>query len=594
MKHLRNIVPLKEGPVASAVWSSVKKNAKYLPVAIPAPGGMPVWYAKVAKDAYDHYKKNKEKKTKTLHEDQVMKSFREFLDEGNLPFWGTTEGAEFHKKNTPGQNDNPSKEDIVRAKRDTIKRLAAAKSDGEDGEDGEKEFYKKKLKALSEGHGMIRSERAYRDYQLSREKNARSTALQKEKDARSNALNADKKAKLKALIRNRINEGKAQEYFYTAAAIGIPAAVGAAVGGLPFAAIGAAAGALDRYFDKEGRALDRKAKNWTDYPKNKKKISQKIIKGMSRSSKQRYAFAEDYQGGLYTSQGVVSRPFGPGDDAGYLNMPYPQKKSRVPSEIHMKQKPDKYLPVRNPKSNFSREFDKIKARAAMDVAGYKKDVEDLKSFNAKHNIGGGEGMGSDRFAFAKNFAAQQSFTPSPPLPQKNIARTPPPNPEMNPLSANPATRSGREFTKIKSRAALDVADIKQKTADLNAKYSKMGIKSNLPTPKLIAPAVPSRPMTSSSPPASKGGMPLPIQNPRRSGIPLPVQKPTSAPKPLRTIAPTKSLSTRPNVNIPLPLPHPSRPHPSLDVRKAPYKNPNVKTWDWNKIIKTFGKHTTDG
>lgn len=55
-------VKINESPLSSALWHSVKANAKYLPVAIPAPGGMPVWYAKVAKDAYSKYKELKKQK----------------------------------------------------------------------------------------------------------------------------------------------------------------------------------------------------------------------------------------------------------------------------------------------------------------------------------------------------------------------------------------------------------------------------------------------------------------------------------------------------------------------------------------------------
>ena len=40
-------------------------------------------------------------------------------------------------------NDNPKKEDLVRARRDSIKRQAEAKTPEE------KEFYRKKLKAVS-------------------------------------------------------------------------------------------------------------------------------------------------------------------------------------------------------------------------------------------------------------------------------------------------------------------------------------------------------------------------------------------------------------------------------------------------------------
>ena len=53
---------LNEGPLWDATKQSLKDNAKYLPVAIPAPGGLPALTAKTAYDIYKNYKKKKTKK----------------------------------------------------------------------------------------------------------------------------------------------------------------------------------------------------------------------------------------------------------------------------------------------------------------------------------------------------------------------------------------------------------------------------------------------------------------------------------------------------------------------------------------------------
>lgn len=65
MLTFRQYTQLNEGPLWDATKQAAKDNAKYLPVAIPAPGGLPALAAKTAYDVYKNYKKKKKKKVVT-------------------------------------------------------------------------------------------------------------------------------------------------------------------------------------------------------------------------------------------------------------------------------------------------------------------------------------------------------------------------------------------------------------------------------------------------------------------------------------------------------------------------------------------------
>lgn len=83
---------LEEGPMWDAAKEALKSNAKYLPIAVPAPGGMPTLAAKTAYDFYSNYKK---KRKKALAEEEAVE-----YDEKKHPRApkGTSRGGQWVRK----------------------------------------------------------------------------------------------------------------------------------------------------------------------------------------------------------------------------------------------------------------------------------------------------------------------------------------------------------------------------------------------------------------------------------------------------------------------------------------------------------------